>query len=47
VKALLKNKKFISSILTVVLIGIGAANPKEAAELGGNIYCNVLVKCDA
>jgi tryptophan synthase alpha subunit len=46
-KKLLKNKAFVSGLFSVVLVGFGVANPEVAAQWGANIYCGVVVKCDA
>lgn len=44
---LLKNKKFIGSVFTVIFLGLGIANPEIVASGAIGVYCNVLVKCDA
>lgn len=45
-KELLKNKKFVGSLFSVILVGFGVANPEVASQLGVQIYCNALVKCN-
>lgn len=41
-----RNKKFLSGLFTVVLLGVGVANPEIVGQAGAGITCAVVV-CDA
>lgn len=41
-----KSHKFIGSVLTVVLLGLGVANPAVVNTIGTEVLCEA-VKCDA
>lgn len=44
-KKLVKNKKFVGALLSVVLVGAGVAKPELIVVPAADFYCGV-VKCD-
>lgn len=45
-KKLVKNKKFVGGLFSVVLVGAGIANPELIVPPATDFYCKA-VECDA
>jgi hypothetical protein len=46
-KGAARNKSTVVSVVSVVLLAAGVANPELIAPTAANVYCTVVVKCEA